>query len=229
MQIYTCDGTTLTPGVQLERRHDGDPDARPRFVRLGGKGPGSRPHYIAVRSAPADGVLRVAGVEYTGGHPPRPLLGQPPPGPTRSVLVCLRVPNQGGGGTTVSSPDQYSAPCPYQGRPAYEDRPYCDLCRTACPAGQHPRSGTYLCYGAPATVPGVTVLGQSYRPYQTPAGLRRISGTDYDETLLILDRNAAVRLQPHTGGYSAAHAGVLSWDGQELGLQHSFGWELAAA
>ncbi|MDQ2807175.1 MAG: hypothetical protein M3Z04_09750, partial [Chloroflexota bacterium] len=89
MKIYTCDGTRITPGVQLERRHDGDPEASPRFVRLGGKGPGSRPLYIAVRRWPPDGLLRAAGVEYSGGATPRPLLGPPPPGPARAVLVCL--------------------------------------------------------------------------------------------------------------------------------------------
>ena len=75
----------------------------------------------------------------------------------------------------------------------------------------------------------MTVLGHSYRPYLPPPGLRHISGVGVDEALLVLGRNAAVRLRPNNGAYNTLPAAVLHWDGRDLGLQHSFGGQLEAA
>ena len=228
MNIYTCDGTRLTPGVQLERRHDGDPAATPRFVRLGGQGPGSRPQYLTVHGAPRGGLLPAAGVEYRGTTG-KPSLGAVPRGPARDVLVCLRLPYDHAGRAAVTGPDQELVPCPLQNRTNPAGSAPCELCGAPCPGPLHPPLGTVYRYRPLEQTPGVTVLGHSYRPYRPPPGLRHIRGCGVDEALLVLGRNAGVRLRPDHGAFNTLPAGVLHWDGRDLALQHSFGGQLEAA
>jgi len=228
MEIYTCDGTRLTPGVQLERRHDGDPAATPRFVRLGGPGPGSRPQYLTVHGAPRGGLLLAAGVAYRGTTG-RPSLGAPPRGPLREVLVCLRLPYDHAGSDAVTGPDQELVPCPLQGRQEARAGAGCDLCGVVCPDALHPPTGSVYRYRSLKQTSGVTVLGHSYRPYRAPPGLRHSRSGGVDEALLVLGRNAAVRLRPYNGAFNTLPAGILHWDGRDLGLQHSFGGQLEAA
>ena len=228
MQIYTCDGTRLTSGVQLERRHDGDPAATPRFVRLGGPGPGSRPQYLTVRHAPAGGVLPAASVEQHGPGG-KPLLDLPAHGPALDVLVCLRLPYGSADGAAVTGPDRAAVPCPLQNQTNPAGHAPCDLCGAPCSGALHPPTGTVYRYRPLEQTPGVTVLGHSYRPYRPPPGLRHIHGGGVDEALLVLGRNATVRLRPDNGAFNTLPAGVLHWDGRDLGLLHSFGGQLEAA